>query len=450
MSKLWFVAALALATHPAATHPAATHPAATHPAATHPAVAHPAVAHPAVAHPAAAHPAAAIPAAIPAAVPGEGHGDVAWFAGTFEEALAESAKTKKILFLNFWTKDCPWCKRLDLQTFTSPPVVEAARAFVCFPVEVDSAKGRPVAERYQITGWPALVFAEPDGSLRERLAGFKGPEQLVREFQRVQAGVGLFGEVEKRAAANPKDALARLDLVLRLRQIHDPRWSTEMAAARELVARGEGFDPKSPDERFQVARRMRMCGDTKGYDEQIAAIRELDPEGRSLPLRHLALQEILRKVESRMPRQGTVDVAPVQAFLVDEQHAAVRFEGWASLHEMATRRAVSVEQRLQVRELARAAWKDCPADRTADFGRQVAMEMLAYAMELPAEDVDFAIELATRSSQAAPRSVDHLETLADCLAMAGRSAEAAAALDRALAIEPGRASLLAKREKLRH
>lgn len=32
------------------------------------------------------------------------HGKLAWFDGTFEEATAHAAASKKILFLDFWTE----------------------------------------------------------------------------------------------------------------------------------------------------------------------------------------------------------------------------------------------------------------------------------------------------------------------------------------------------------
>jgi hypothetical protein len=31
------------------------------------------------------------------------HGKLDWFEGTYEEALAEAAKSKKLIFMDFWT-----------------------------------------------------------------------------------------------------------------------------------------------------------------------------------------------------------------------------------------------------------------------------------------------------------------------------------------------------------
>jgi thiol-disulfide isomerase/thioredoxin len=383
------------------------------------------------------------------------HGRVDWFEGTFDQALAEAARSKRIVLVEFWAKTCPYCLQLDRQTLNDNTVVEEARGFVCLPVDAESADGRPIAERYGITGWPTLVFLEPDGTLRDRLAGFRGPQQLVGEFHRVHAGLGTLGEIERRVAANPKDAVARLDLVERLRELHDERWSREMTAAREAIERGEGFDAKSPDDLDAVARRLRRCGDAQGYEQKMAAIRALDPEGRSAPLRRLALEQRLQGLNARLKKDGVFDSAPVRAFLAEEQHTSVLFEGWSALYATAARRAkngsdpAAADVCKQARECAREAWKRCPPDRTADFGRQIAESFRAFESQLGEDERAFALEVAAKASEAAPRSVDHLETLAAWLELAGRKQDAIAALERAQSIEPYRASVRLKLEALR-
>jgi thiol-disulfide isomerase/thioredoxin len=387
------------------------------------------------------------------------HGRVDWFEGTFDQSLAEAAKTKKIVLLDFWTKTCPYCKQLDRQTLTDDTVVAEARGFVCLPVDAESADGRPIAERYGIRSWPALVFLEPDGTLRDRLAGFRPPGQLVAEFHRVHAGIGTFGELERKVAANPKDVVARLDLVLRLRRLHDARWESEMAAARKSIELGEGYDPKNPDDLYAIARGLRSCADAQGYERLLAEIRAIDPEGRSAPLRELTLADRLGALEDRLRKEGVYDSTSVRAFLAGEVHGSVLFEGWSSLQGIALRRAGSLASsgseleaaslRKEARECARSAWKVCPPDRAADFGLEVAREFLASATELSDEERAFALDVAAKSSAAAPRSVDHLETLSAWLEASGRKDEAVAALQRAREIEPSRESVRLRLEALR-
>jgi len=372
------------------------------------------------------------------------HGRVEWFDGTFEQALAEATKQKKLVLLDFFTKTCPFCKQLDRETLNATAIVEEARTFVCLPIDAESQAGKPIAERYGIPSWPALVYLEPDGTLRDRFAGFRGPEQLVAEMRRVRAGLNTFGELEKRVAAHPKDICARLDLVARLRQLHDERWSREIAVAQEAIDRGEGFDPKSPDERFEIAKRLRQCGDGRRYDEQIEAIRELDPEGVSAPLHLLELGDRIGFVRSRMRESQRLETRPVVDYLAGEHHERVLFEGWFLL------RAIAREHyRKEAREFGAEAWKHCPPDQVASFGRELAADFVAAAGELDDAQRAFALEVATKASDAAPQSVDHLETLASCLVLVGRKADAIPVLERAQRLDPASASIKDRLDELR-
>jgi tetratricopeptide (TPR) repeat protein len=153
------------------------------------------------------------------------------------------------------------------------------------------------------------------------------------------------------------------------------------------------------------------------------------------------------------------DSTSVRQFLAGETHAAVLFEGWSSLHELALRRAATLANsgselaaascRKEALECARSAWKSCPPERTANFGLEVARGFLADASELSDDDRAFALDVAAKSSAAAPRSVDHLEALAAWLEASGRKDAALATLERARAIEPARESVKRRLESLR-
>jgi len=392
---------------------------------------------------------AAAPALAGSFRPGD-HGRLDWFGGTFAEALEKAKSEKKIVFVDFWASWCGWCKRFDGEALEDSVVVAETRDLVCLTIDAESKDGQPLAARYGVAGLPALVFVEPDGSLRERLSGYRTAPQFVQELRRIRANEGTLGEIEKQLAAKPDDPVARLELVIRLRRMHDPKWEVELRSARDRIERGVGFDPKSPDDRFAIARKLRMCSDQKGYEEQIAAIRELDPEGRSVPMRRLALNDLIEAVNVRYRKEQVFDPEPIQRFLADEQHPLVRFEGYSMLRDMAIfqaqeerrlgRTAIAITRRAEAREYARLAWPGCPPDRLASFGREVAQDLLADP-DLDAATLPFLVDLATRAASAAPRSADHLELLATCLERAGQPSEALAALRRALEIDPGRESV---------
>lgn len=381
--------------------------------------------------------------------PGD-HGRLDWFQGSFEKALEQAKQENKVVFIDFWASWCGWCKRFDLEVLSDAVVVAQTRELVCMNIDAESEAGVPLAARYGAAGLPALVFVEPDGSLRERLSGFRSAPQFVVELHRIRANEGTLGEIEKKLAADGDDLLARLELVVRLRRMHDPKWERELQSARDRIERGVGFDPKSPDDRFAIGRKLRLCGDEKGYQEQISAIRALDPDGRSDPMRRLALNALVDGVNARYRKDQVFDPSPIQVFLAGENSPLVLFEGYSMLHGMATFQAESAQrrgqagsaadERRQAREYARKAWKDCPADRRASFGREIARNLLVDP-QLDQADRDFMVEVATQAWEAAPRSADHLEILGQCLEKAQKQAEALAAFRRALEIDSSKESV---------
>lgn len=376
--------------------------------------------------------------------PGD-HGRLDWFQGTFEEALAKAKKEQKLVFIDFWASWCGWCKKFDVAVLSDTPVVAETRDFVCLVIDAESPTGQPLAARYGAAALPSLVFLESDGTLRERLAGFRPPAQFVQEIRRIRANEGTIGEIERKIAANPDDVEARLDYVFRLRRMQDGRWEKEFQQARERIDAGRGFDPKSPDQRFAIARKLRMCKDEAGYREQIEKIRELDPEGRSVPMRRLALNEVVGGVNTRYSKQRIFDPSPIEAFLAEEKNSFVLFEGYSVLFSMASSRAeeslrtgqrdFAANLRARALDYGHRAWKECPQDRLATFGRELAQYLVADR-ELGEENRRFAVEVAAKASEAAPQSADHLELLAGCLEMAGRREEAIAALRRSLELNP--------------
>ncbi len=381
----------------------------------------------------------------------EEHGKLTWFRGGFDDVLREAARTKKVVFIDFWTHSCVWCKRLDAEAFSNAAVVDAFKDAVCYSVDAESTDGAPLARRFGVTGYPMLVFLDADGSLRDRIGGYLPTEAFFKEVKRILSGEGTLSQARGTLARNPNDVLARLDLVLALRKLNDPSAATELERAKKSIERGEGFDPKSVDDRWTLSNKLAALGDAAGSKEQLEAIRTLDRECKSVACRRLKLQEVSREVTTNYRIKKNVDTSPLIAFLGAETDPAILFDGWCTVEDWelfqvkdARKYMRPDEERFHTnaaRDAGREAWKSCPRERVADWGGRFAAFLYQDAASLKAEEKDLAVEIATRAYEAAPKSLDHLEVLACCLHAAGKNDESIALLKRGLEQDPQRDNL---------
>jgi hypothetical protein len=132
-------------------------------------------------------------------------------------------------------------------------VVTAMSDMLVFNVDAESEAGAPLAKQFKVKGFPALIFLNSDGSKRDSIGGYMPPEPFVKEVERIKRDEGTLSGLKREVAANPSNIEARYKLALKLRDL----------------------------------------GEKEAHDEQIAAIKELDPEGKSMPMRAIRLDQIL-------------------------------------------------------------------------------------------------------------------------------------------------------------
>src|SRR3954468_11974320 len=93
----------------------------------------------------------------------------------FAAASAESAKTKKPLFLYFTAEWCGPCQSLKHTTWADADVEKALSNFI--PVKIDIDQHPDLSRRYPSDGIPHFVIAKSDGSaIRETVGAYPARE----------------------------------------------------------------------------------------------------------------------------------------------------------------------------------------------------------------------------------------------------------------------------------
>ena len=116
----------------------------------------------------------------------------------FNEALKMAKKEKKPIMLDLYTDWCGWCKELDKRTFVDKDVVQKSKLFIPLKInaEVD-AEGPSLVEKYNVQGYPAILFIDSDGTLLTRVNGFIEGPGFVPYMDKALVMPAVISEIKK-------------------------------------------------------------------------------------------------------------------------------------------------------------------------------------------------------------------------------------------------------------
>lgn len=293
-------------------------------------------------------------------------GKIAWTEKTYEAALAEAKAANKPLFVDFYADWCLPCRRMTKEVFSRQDVADAAQAFLC--VSVDYDKQRELAERWGIKQIPAMLFVNPDGSLRDRIDAFQEAPVFLANLVRIQNDIGTLNEFERKLAATPGDIALR----------------------------------------FEYYKRLKAAGAVARADIQRAEIKKLDSSGQSLAGRTFQYEDIKKEIETYWAQTKTLhpqQIEKLRKFMEEETEPELIYDGWMSLantykfwNEQATARGAQGEaatHRAQWRICLAKAWRGVPQDEETLnwWGYQYCSQFWDQKAELSADDKGFYLRM---------------------------------------------------------
>jgi thiol:disulfide interchange protein len=103
-------------------------------------------------------------------------------------ALSRAGGENKLVMVDFYTDWCRWCKLMDQNTFTDASVQKALQQVV--PVRLNAeTDGRDVAQRFNVEGFPTLIFLDSRGAEVGRIPGYLDPGSFLDQLHNIMKKV---------------------------------------------------------------------------------------------------------------------------------------------------------------------------------------------------------------------------------------------------------------------
>ncbi len=101
------------------------------------------------------------------------------------DVARQEAKQKNLpMLIDFSTKNCVWCRKLEASTFRDPVVEQILRTRY-IPVKVDGDKYYHLVKKLGIQSYPTLILAAPNGKILDVHEGYILAEPFRQKLQGV-------------------------------------------------------------------------------------------------------------------------------------------------------------------------------------------------------------------------------------------------------------------------
>ncbi|MES3036840.1 MAG: thioredoxin family protein, partial [Bdellovibrionota bacterium] len=97
----------------------------------------------------------------------------------YAKAMAQAAKSKKLVFLDFTARWCPPCIRLEHEVFPTAQFKNAAKNYIIVKIDVDREENYELMKMYSVKAFPTIVIVNSEGEELERYLDYQEVKPFV-------------------------------------------------------------------------------------------------------------------------------------------------------------------------------------------------------------------------------------------------------------------------------
>lgn len=99
---------------------------------------------------------------------------------SWNETFSQAKRSGKYIFVDAYTTWCGPCKLLKSTTFRDKNTAAFFNEnFVSYAVDMEKGEGVGLAEKWEVTAYPALLFFSPEGKMVLRQTGYVDGKKLI-------------------------------------------------------------------------------------------------------------------------------------------------------------------------------------------------------------------------------------------------------------------------------
>ena len=110
---------------------------------------------------------------------------VNWDNSKFDKILKKSASQDKLVMIDFYTDWCIPCKQVLKEIFTDDTAIVqfVNNKYICTRINAEKGEGIKLAKKYNVRGYPTLLFLDKNKNVIGRVAGTRARDDYFEAIK---------------------------------------------------------------------------------------------------------------------------------------------------------------------------------------------------------------------------------------------------------------------------